>query len=231
MNNNGFLSVLKTAYRDYLNSHRRSNAKLKTLHGKIAEDLQTRLGTDYNVMALGFGDEREASISGRYMDKRVDISVFRDGQELGGVAIKFIMTNYSQNSNNYFESMLGETANIRSANKSYFQIIILPEKLPYFDKDDVISKIEVITGNNLGKYIKLSQDNVSDFMHTPNKTLLYLVKTTDFSSATNRESFKELMLGNLQITLSNKTISVGDALIYNNYNRFIDKVAHAFMAM
>ena len=34
------------------------------------------------------------------------------------------MQNYSQNSVNYFENMLGETANIRSNNKTYIEKII-----------------------------------------------------------------------------------------------------------
>jgi hypothetical protein len=45
------------------------------------------------------------------------------------------MQNYSQNSNNYFENMLGETANIRSSNIPYFQIFIIPDEIPYYKKE------------------------------------------------------------------------------------------------
>lgn len=83
-------------------------------------------------------------VSGRYFDKKVDISVFKkeNGQEIaiGGLAIKSIMTNYAQNSNNYFEDMLGETANLRSNGKLYFQLLVLPEQMPYFGEKNKIKE-------------------------------------------------------------------------------------------
>ena len=78
----------------------RSNAKLKPLHGAIAQDLSVRLGAAYSIQSLGYGDEREATISGRYMDKKTDITIFQEGRPLCGIAVKFVMQNYAQNSNN-----------------------------------------------------------------------------------------------------------------------------------
>ena len=60
MNNNQFNDVLKQAYIAYLNSHRRSNAKLVVLHGAIAVDLQQRLGQSFIVKSLGIGNNKEA---------------------------------------------------------------------------------------------------------------------------------------------------------------------------
>ena len=68
-------------------------------------------------------------MSGRYMEKRVDIVVLKDEKDIAGIGVKFVMSNYSQNSNNYFENMLGETANIRAGKKKYFQVLLLPERL------------------------------------------------------------------------------------------------------
>jgi hypothetical protein len=233
MNNAEFLNVLKQSYKEYLRSHRRSNEKLKILHGKIADDLQGRLGKEYEVKALGFGNEQEAVIIGRYINKKVDITVVKNGFQIAGIAVKFIMTNYAQNSNNYFESMLGETANIRSANKKYFQVIILPEELPYFDKEDIITKTEHITRHNLDKYIKLATDNTQLFFHTPNKTLLYVIKTTadDFTTGQSRTEWLKYMLTNLDIIPSAQPNPFnGDGTIYyNDYDSFIEKVKHGIM--
>jgi hypothetical protein len=112
----------------------RSTAKLKPLHGAIAQDIANRLGNNYIVKSQGYGDDKEASIKGRYVDKMVDITI-KDRStrhDVAGIAVKFVMQNYSQNSNNYFENMLGETANIRTANCPYFQIFIILDKLPYY---------------------------------------------------------------------------------------------------
>ena len=247
MNNIEFINSIANLYTKYLNTHRRSPAKLLPFHGKIAEDLQKKLGNNYIVKSLGFQDGKESNMPGRYMNKKVDISVFKKEKNeeigLGGIAIKSIMTNYSQNSNNYFESMLGETANLRSSNKLYFHIVVLPEKLPYFGEKkinnktvkDIVTKIEHITNHNLEKYIKLSNDNISEYLHSPNKTLLYIIKTTntDLSQSINmkREEWIKFMRNNLSIQKSSQQFNFGNTIIYNDYEKFIEKVTHAFLSI
>lgn len=232
------MQVIKDSYLKYLCTHRRSNEKLKILHGAIANDLQNQLGSNFLIKSYGIGDNKENKMKGRYIDKQVDIFVGKNNQsahnsELGGIAIKFIMSNYSQNSNNYFESMLGETANIRSCNKAYFQIIILPEQLPYFSSSDQITKIETITAHNLNKYTKLSNDNTNEFMHTPNKTLLYLIKTPnlDTNATKTREDFAKARLQNFQCTTSEQQFEFGNTVIYNDYEQFISKVSYYFLSI
>ena len=126
--NNDFMAVLNSSFITYLQTGPRSNEKLKILHGFIAKKIQNKLGDSYTVFSYGVGDNKESNISGRYINKNVDIGIFKGGRPLAGIAIKFVMSNYSQNSNNYFENMLGETANIRCEGVLYFQIIILDRK-------------------------------------------------------------------------------------------------------
>ena len=243
MNNNEFLNVLKLSYLEYLRTGSRSNAKLVILHGKIAEDLQIRLGDNYRVNALGYNNGKETSIHGRYMNKKVDIAVSKNGRELGGIAVKFVMTNYTQNSNNYFENMLGETANIRCDNKKHFHVLVLPKKLPYFGQTideqelkDVITKIETISVHNIDKYTKLSNDNTDRYLHSPNKTLLYIINSTDreFTLFQKRDEWAQFMLtdGVTNVTLNNDDVGAfGDTIIKNDYEDFITKVMHEFLAM
>lgn len=228
--NDKFLEVLRDSFKVYLKTSARSNKKLEVLHGSIAKDLSQCLGTEYQIKALGYGNGKEAKISGRYMKKAVDVAIFKKEKELGGIAVKYIMSNYSQNSNNYFEGMLGETANLRTNNKAYFQIVILPKHVPYFKKDSTISKIETITGNNIEKYLKLSQDDASIYMHTPLKTLFCLINTPQISIETikNKTDYADylLKLKNFEITLCNDKYSFKDSIIYNDYENFISKVAN-----
>lgn len=97
--------------------------------------------TNILFFSLGYGAGQEHKISGRYVDKAVDITIAENNIPVCGIAVKYIMSNYSQNSNNYFENMLGETANIRSAKIPHFQIFATPDKIPYFDKDGNIKKM------------------------------------------------------------------------------------------
>lgn len=230
MNNKEFNKVLEESYYVYLETGARSNKKLEVLHGAIAHDIAKRLGSEYEIKSLGYGDGKESKLSGRYMDKNVDISIKKDNEAVAGIAVKFIMSNYSQNSNNYFENMLGETANLRCNDKAYFQIVILPKSVPYFKKGGEISKMEEITENNILKYIKLSDDDTDFYLHTPNKTLFYVIDlpNIDISEVTNSEEYKDylLSLDTLNIKQSSNQYKFNKSFVYNDYEDFIDKVIH-----
>ena len=122
--NKKLLKCLERSFLKYLEEGARSPEKLKILHPNITEDLRSLLGNNYQLHSLDENNGKEKVVKGRYMDKRVDIVITKGEETVAGLGVKFIMSNYSQNSNNYFESMLGETANIRTNNILYFQIII-----------------------------------------------------------------------------------------------------------
>jgi len=231
MNNFQFLAVLKKSFITYLQTGARSNKKLEILHGAISEDLKERLDDKkYSVYSLGFEDGKEHKISGRYLDKTVDITVNENKVPVAGIAVKYVMSNYSQNSNNYFENMLGETANIRSAQIPYFQIFVIPDKIPYFKRKGDISKWEKITENNINKYIKLSNDNIDNFLHTPNKTLVFIVHIKDKNGTVkllDKHSYEEYYLNNdFDMEVSELKFSFGNTIVYNDYDTFIQKVVY-----
>lgn len=176
MTNEELLNVLKDSFKSYLEKETsRSTAKLKSLHGYIAQDLKNLLGENFSIKAQGFLDDKEEKINGRYYNKKVDITICYNDKPIAGYSLKFVMRNYSQNSNNYFENMLGETANIRSATIPYFQIFITFDRVPYYEKDGGLKKYEDISTHHLQKYIALSNDCSNVFYHTPDKTLLLLL--------------------------------------------------------
>lgn len=236
MNNPQFLAILKDSFITYLNTGARSNEKLKILHGAISNDLQERLADDkYSVYSLGYGAGKEHKIIGRYVDKTVDITVTENNKPIAGIAIKYVMSNYSQNSNNYFENMLGETANIRSAKIPYFQIFIIPDKIPYFDQNGDISKWETVTEHNLKKYIRLSNDDVDCFLHTPNKTLVFVVHIQDEINnirILNKRDYKEHYLHNdFNMAISTISFNFGNTIIYNDYDTFMQKIVYAIKSL
>jgi hypothetical protein len=234
MNNIEFLNKVKGSFYKYLETDPRSNEKLKILHGAIASDLQRRLGIQYKVHSLGFGDGKEVEMTGRYMGKKVDIGIEKDHKLVGAIALKFIMSNYSQNSNNYFESMLGETANIRCVGKPYFQIVIIPSKVPYYNKEGEITKIETITEHNLSKYIKLSSDNIEIYLHTPNKTLIYLIDMPEVPrTVKNKQQYIDYYKNHniFMVQESEEPYGFGDGIVYNDYEEFINKVVHSILSI
>ena len=230
MDNQEFLTVVGNSFKKFLETGSHSNEKLKILHGAIAKDLKGRLGVGYSVCSLGIGDGKEEKLDGRYIDKVVDITIKHRQKSVAGIGVKFVMQNYSQNSNNYFENMLGETANIRCANIPYFQIFIIPEKLPYYNKQGLIQKWEEFTIHNATKYLTLSEDNIQTSIHTLTKTLLFVIHLPEINQPiVDKTDYVHFYESKTDFIVSESNTQYGDfssAVIYNDYEDFIDKVVH-----
>lgn len=237
MNNSGFLNVAKASFKKYLETGARSNEKLKIFHGAISEDLYNRLNDpfSYHVYSLGFGHGTEKAIQGRYINKWVDITVTNNsGEPIAGIAVKYVMSNYQQNSNNYFENMLGETANIRCSNIPYFQMFIIPEYIPYFDNSKQITKWEHFDIHNIEKYIQLSKDNVDSFLHTPNKTLVAILDFNPSGRGKLRtlSEYRNYYLNNhFEALYSEAEYSFSRGVVYNDYDLFMNKVVHTIKGL
>ncbi|ACA32820.1 hypothetical protein WFS22_00770 [Ureaplasma parvum] len=225
------LDIIKESFDNYLSvGTSRSTKKLKTLHGSIAKDLEELLGKEYNIKSQGYRDDKEECIDGRYYNKKVDITIKNNGKSIAGLAIKFVMSNYSQNSNNYFENMLGETANLRSNSVPYFQIFIIFDKVPYYKSDGVLQKYDNISNHNLEKYLKLSDDDPKVYFHTPDKTLFILLSLKEISEEIKNKKdyircYKEIMNDEDLLSYSNKIDDLfGNSIILNNYEDFIKRM-------
>lgn len=245
MKNDDFLKTITESFKKFLETGSRSNEKLKILHGKIAADVCKRLNDfgkspRFDVAALGFGTGKESEIIGRYIDKKVDITIIdkAKNEAVAGIAVKFVMQNYSQNSNNYFENMLGETANIRCNGIPYFQIFIIPDKMPYYDENGNIKKWENFTDTNTRKYEILKKDNPECYFHTPNKMLIYVVQIPDSSEQIVSKkdyirAYSEQKLLNVKTTpmpYSALRTSQGSIIVFNDYETFADKICHTILA-
>lgn len=228
--NCAFLDKVKESFRLYLNTGARSNEKLKPIHAFISDALKDKLNDpELALCSLRPGNHGgEKSICGRYMDKTVDIAVCRGEQILGAIGFKFVMSNYKQNSNNYFENMLGETANIRCNNIPYFQVLVLLKELPYYDNSGKIIRIEHINEHNLHKYIKLSEDNIEAFLHTPTKTLIYVVRLSESleeQNISNKSEYKEFFKDKDLVVDDEFNGLFKSGVVINDFDTFVQKAA------
>ncbi len=234
MYNEDFLTAISKSFNEFIKSGTsRSTRKLKPLHGFIAQDMARRFGDEYRVMSQGWGEDRETDINGRYINKKVDITILRGEQPVCGIGVKFIIQNYSQNSNNYFENMLGETANIRSANHPYFQVLVILARLPYYNRDKEITKWETFSEHNVEKYRILSYDNADRFFHTPNKTLIYVVELPENDELHTHKQYMEFYGKNKPHLVPSNAIAddFGCAVILNDYETFAEKVYYTVKAL
>jgi len=164
----GFLNAIKHSFYAYNKYGARSNKKLIPIHSWFANEIVSKLDDDYTAMSLGSG--REYKIKGKYYHKTLDITIFSNQKPVVTLSFKFVTSNYAQNSNNYFENLLGETANIRRVGVGFVHFLVLRGHTPYYDKAagnkrGKLKKTEILSEHYIEKYIKLFKD--SDFPHKP----------------------------------------------------------------
>ena len=106
--------------------------------------------------------------------------------------------------------------------------------MPYFNKEGEITKVEKITYHQLTKYMKLSNDNIDVYMHTPNKTLIYLIDMgelpkdiTNFNDYINYYKHKKTFM----VVEDEETYEFGNTVIYNDYEKFIEKITHLILSL
>jgi hypothetical protein len=179
-----FITAVEESFHMYKKYRARSTAKLKPIHWYIATVLDSIWGNNFEIHCLGNDakkypdlDEirkrywgykpknirsREKEVSGRYYPKSVDITITQYDKPVFCLGIKFVTSNYKQNANNYFENMMGETANIQAlGDLPYAHLIILRHETPYYEKNETEKpkKIEIINDKDIQKYLNLIFDS------------------------------------------------------------------------
>ncbi|MCD6417666.1 hypothetical protein J7M00_02650, partial [bacterium] len=158
-----FLRALTKTFKAYKEYGARSNKKLIPIHSWITKTIREKLSNEFEVSSLGDGGEQR--IEGLYYPKKLDIAVLRNRKIISTISFKFVTSNYKQNSNNYFENLLGETANIRRVNVGFAHLLVLRAETPYYDRTGIVKKIEKISEDDISKYIRLFTD--FEFPHKP----------------------------------------------------------------
>ncbi len=191
--NSRFIHAVRESYANYNTHGARSNKKLRPLHQWVADEMQGVLGENYILQGIrkdGVG--REEKIAGKYYDKNVDIAISKEAETpLAIISVKFVTSNFKQNANNYFEHLMGETANIRRINVAVGHLMVLPEVLPYLNRNKEVMHCETIGDAHLQKYIKLAQDE--NHPHKPDAIGIGVISLP----INNLENHNEIVFANL----------------------------------
>ena len=169
-----FLAAMQQSYGMVLRYGVRSNEKTKVLHGWVQDELRRELGEGYEFTGQTPASASEAKVAGMYYDKDVDVLVARDGQELAVISIKFVISNYWQNSVNYFEQQLGETANLRRKNIVYGNLFCVTNPIPYKNRSGEITRRERLREHDIQRYARLRADH--EHLHAPQELAIGIVE-------------------------------------------------------
>jgi hypothetical protein len=212
---NDFLLAMENTYDAYVKYGARSNKKLIPIHKWFAQQIISTLGSGYSITSLGTGGEY--ILDGKYYPKTLDITIFFNKKPIVTLSFKFVTSNYKQNSNNYFENLLGETANIRRVGVGFVHFLVLRGRTPYLDKAagnrrGAVTKTEILASHDIAKYIKLFSD--LDFPHKPDVLGMAIIDIDN----NNKPYFTDL----INLGLDGNTIKI----LNENFNieTFIEKV-------
>lgn len=217
---NKFIKAINASFMAYnKKGGARSNKKLIPIHKFLSETILGNLKNGYSIKSLGIGDGKEATINGKYYPKNLDVAVFKNDKIVATVSFKFVTSNYKQNANNYFEGLMGETANIRRQNIGFAHFLVLRGHTPYYSKNkgNLRGKqkgIEIISEKHLQKYIKLFND--MDFPHKPDLMGICLL---DFNK--NKKA-KFVNLDNFNFSIETKQLLQKEFSL----SKFLEKFTH-----
>jgi len=218
-----------------------SAKKVDPIHGVISRHLNGLLGDDY-VVETKETTGKETKIQGRYINKAVDVVIRNRSTEkiVAGMGVKIPINSFFKNKNNQFENMLGETANIRTNNIPYFQIVMFPAFIPDWQGTGDGARLLRLCEMNekqLNLYRTLSTDNSLAYYHTPVKTFLLIfddgINPDDpvLQPGMTRGQFNDWYLEHTKErefkpkeTILTEPFDTN--VIFNNYEEFIRKVVY-----
>lgn len=214
-----FLKAINASFKAYgKRGGARSNKKLIPIHKFLSEIILKKLKKGYSIKSLGIGDGKETTVDGKYYPKDLDVAIFKDDKVVATISFKFVTSNYQQNANNYFENLMGETANIRRQNIGFAHFLVLRGHTPYYSKNKgnlrgKEKKTEIISEKHLQKYIKLFKD--MDFPHKPDLIGICLL---DFDQ---KKKAKIVDLDNFDFSIKTKKLLKNEFSLYKFLEKFI----------
>ena len=201
-----FLQAMQESYEKVLEFGVRSNQKTRVLHGWVQDELRRELGNEYVFTGQTPDNTKEAKVSGMYYDKDVDVLIERDGQELGVVSVKFVISNYWQNSVNYFEQQVGETANLRRKNIVYGNLFCVTNPIPYNTRSGSRARLEKLRDHDVQRYVRLRADH--EHAHAPDEMAVGIVDVDIGKSITRVTDISTLGLSANSISALENQLSV-----------------------
>lgn len=218
-NNISWEEALKESHKTLLTTHPRSPKKLIPPHQWIKETMWKYLGDGYEYYAAGDGNskyDKEYKVPGLFYDKMVDITIVKNNKVKGAISFKFVASNYNQNSNNYFENLVGECFNIQAMDIPFCHVFVIRDNIPYYERNRDVQKYEQFTFHNLDKYLKLSRFKDKGSPSKLSMSIIHIEGDMYNNEIIHPQKFKELPKNEQNKILNNINVTMSD---YSEYDK------------
>ena len=180
-----FLLMINNSNQIYMNtgSNSRSSKKVDCIHQYLEFELMNILPKNYHVKQEQFIQSHTASDK-----KKCDLVIYKDNEPFIILPVKYTMTTYNKNKNNYWENMCGEILCLKTkfiALEKPLHIIpinIISNQIPNRKgSDSIISNIETITYNKSYKIyerllkMKCGWDNIDKVIPMCDDIISYII--------------------------------------------------------
>lgn len=189
-----FINCIKDSYRNMGIYGKTSSKRVEPFHSFLAKVLQYKLGTDYDVYAVGYSYSKECTLGGNFDNKNVDICVKKNGKEIGAIAFKLLSNNFKQNNKNFIEAMLGEAVQMRNLGLPYAFCYLIPEKALYLNKNSHYEHLDNFTQDDLKVYYDICTDEAYK-ARTPDALFVGLHKLFKVDYLNSLSPGKEINIG------------------------------------
>lgn len=152
-----FLNMIDGTNKIYFENGPRSGKKVDFIHRYFKTEMDKFLPNGYNVEL-----EKNIPYINETGKKKCDIVVFKNGIPHIVMPVKYVMSSYNKNKNNYMENLLGEIVGLKIENPNIYIIPVnlIIDKIPNKKSDGIIKNIENITFQNSFKtYDKFKHTN------------------------------------------------------------------------
>jgi len=143
-----FLGIISESFNIYerTGANSRSNEKVKYLQDGIMNIMKNTLKKLLLDSVYQVKTEQNIKSINDTGEKKCDIIIYWGHEPVAIFPVKFIMSNYSQNKNNYFENLTGELYHLKWANPELkiCPINIISSVVPYKKYNGIITKFEQV---------------------------------------------------------------------------------------
>lgn len=210
--------ALLLSHKTLLKTHPRSSKKLIPPHQWIKETVKKHLGGEYEYYAMGDNEskyDKEYKVPGSLYDKMVDVTIVKNNEVKGAISFKSVASNYNQNSNNYFENLVGECFNIQENNIPFCHVFVIRDKIPYYDTKRNVKKYEHFTQDNLTKYLKLDKIKSTGSPSKLSLSVIHIAGDMYNNNIIHPQKFKNLACEDQNKILNNISVEMSD---YSEYS-------------